>query len=304
MRKLLEYKGIVVALALAGLAGLVILTAALGEARFQPAGPSPFFFGPIRASSGADDVLPLPYLEELLLVILVLIFLAIIYGLLNHRTRKRILLALLRFVITLLILGWVMQYVALKRQGMAELLEAGVPAPDNLLFSAPPLEFVQPEVNSCLAYIISFVVALGVVALAWSLLSRRSQARHTAILEDVAGIARRALVGLQDGRDWDDAIIAAYVHMTEVVTAERGLIRQPDVTPAEFAARMEQMGLAGEAARTLTRLFEQVRYGGQASTRQERDLAVAALNAILRACNVSTTSSPFSYSPAGKGESS
>ena len=131
MRKLLEYKGIVVALALAGLAGLVILTAALGEARFQPAGPSPFSFGPMRASSGAGDVLPLPYLEELLLVILALIFLALIYGLLNPRTRKRILLALLRFVITLLMLGWVMQYVALKRQGMAELLEAGVPAPDN-----------------------------------------------------------------------------------------------------------------------------------------------------------------------------
>jgi len=305
MRKLLEYKGIVVALALAGLAGLVILTAALGEARFQPAGPSPFSFGPMRAASGADDVIPFPFLEELFFAILVLTVLAFIYSVLNPKTRKRILMALLRFGLTVLVLGWVMQYVTLERQEEAELPEAGRPASETIPdFSAPPPEFVEPEVNSYLVYIVSFVVALGVVALAWSLLSRRPQARHTAILEDVAGIARRALAGLQDGRDWDDAIIAAYVHMTEVVTAERGLIRQPDVTPAEFAARMEQMGLPGEAARTLTRLFEQVRYGGQASTRQERDLAVAALNAILRACGVSTASSSFSYSPAGKGESS
>ncbi len=304
MRRLLEHKGIVVALALAGLVGLVILTAALGEARFQPPGPSPFVFEPMRAASGADAVLPFPFLEELFFIILVLTALAFIYFLINPKTRKRMLLALLRFGLTLLALGWIMQNVTLERQVEDELLEAGAPAPESLSdFSVPPPEFVEPQLNSYLVYSISFAVALGVVALAWSILARRPQARHTAALEDVAGIARRALAGLQDGRDWDDAILAAYVHMNEVVTAERGLIRQPNVTPAEFAARMEQMGLPGEAARTLTRLFEQVRYGGQASTWQERDLAVAALNAILRACGVSTLSS-FSYSPAGKGESS
>lgn len=304
MRRLLEFKGIVVALALAGLAGLIILTAALSEARFQPAGPSPFSFGPMDASSGTNDVLPFPYLAEIFLIILGLTLLALIYGLLNPKTRKRILLALLRFVITLLILGWAMQYVAIERQKEAELLEAGPPASESIAnFSAQRPEFVEPRVNSYLVYIISFVVALGVVALAWGILSRRPPARHAAGLEDVAGIARRALAGLQDGRDWDDAIIAAYVHMNEVVTAERGLIRQPNITPYEFAIRMEQMGLPGEAARTLTRLFEQVRYGGQASTRQERDLAVAALNAILRACGV-PASSAFSYGQAGRGESS
>ena len=78
----------------------------------------------------------------------------------------------------------------------------------------------------------------------------------------------------------------AYVRMNEAVSSARGLVRQPAATPSEFSARMEQAGLPGEAARALTGLFEQVRYGGQSASPQDRDLAAAALNAILRACGV------------------
>jgi hypothetical protein len=150
----------------------------------------------------------------------------------------------------------------------------------------PPPEFSPPQVNPWVGFLTSFAITLGLVALAWFIASRRPKKRPVPILVDLAGIAREALADLESGQNWDDAIVAAYVRMNEVVTEERGLIRQPGTTPSEFAVRMEQAGLPGEAARVLTRLFEQVRYGGQTSTRQERDLAAAALSAILRACGV------------------
>jgi hypothetical protein len=49
---------------------------------------------------------------------------------------------------------------------------------------------------------------------------------------------------------------------------------------------MERAGLPGEAVRTLTRLFEGVRYGRKTTSRAERDLASAALSAILHDCGV------------------
>lgn len=302
MRKLLQHKGVVVALALGGFGGLMGLTAALGQTRFQPAGPFPFAWGPMRFSSGANDILSFPYLAEWLLIILGLTLLAIIYGLLHPKTRKRMLLALFRFAITLLMLGWVMQNVVLERQGEAwpGAVASAPESPAN--FSTMPPVFVQPQVSSYLVYFISFVVALGVVALAWGVFARRRQVGYTDTRRDIAEVARQSLNNLQHGRNWDDAIIATYLRMNEVVTAERGLIRPPNVTPSEFAIRMEQMGLSGEAARTLTRLFEQVRYGGQASTRQERDLAVAALNAILRACGLPAEST-FSHDQIERRES-
>jgi len=78
--------------------------------------------------------------------------------------------------------------------------------------------------------------------------------------------------------------VQAYIRMNEVVVAERGLIRQPGSTPSEFAHRMERIGLPAEAVRALTGLFEGVRYGAKTSSPAERDLAAAALKAILHHC--------------------
>lgn len=289
MRRLMEFKALVVVLALAGLAGLGILAATLREARFQPAGPLPFAFeqgaGGVSTIAGPD----LPFLYWLFFAIMLVMVIGLVVTLLNPKTRKRALLALLRLVLTMLSLWWILKYSGLKLPDEGLISAGGPPAPGGN--SAPaqlPPEFTPPQVSPWLALGISFAVALALVALAWWLAARRSKTRHSTPFADLAGIARQALDGLQDGRDWDDAIIQAYLRMNEVVTAERGLIRQPGVTPYEFAVRLEQMGLPGEAARTLTRLFEQVRYGGQPSTRQERDLAAAALNAIVRACGIAS----------------
>lgn len=56
------------------------------------------------------------------------------------------------------------------------------------------------------------------------------------------------------------------------------------MTPGEFALRLEQSGLPGDAVRRLTRLFERVRYGNQKAGLKDTNEAVACLTAILQYC--------------------
>jgi hypothetical protein len=72
--------------------------------------------------------------------------------------------------------------------------------------------------------------------------------------------------------------------MSEVVQTRRGLQRQHDLTASEFAVRLEQAGLPGEAVRRLTRLFEAARYGGRNASREEMVEAVSCLSMVLHAC--------------------
>jgi hypothetical protein len=304
MRRLLEHRWIVILLSLAGLMGLGLLAAELREVEFQPGGPFPLLFS--SASNGsvsASDGLNLSLVQWLSVIALWVVVLTIILVLLNPKTRKRALIALFRFAISLWALWLVLERFGLQ-MGRKPTTPTGQPT-GNLSATPPalPPEFAPPQVHSWVGLVVSFIVALGIVALAWLIL-RRSRPRKFAPLEELAGIARQALDGLQDGRDWDDAIVAAYIRMNAVVTAERGLTRQPGTTPSEFAIYMEIAGLPGEAARTLTRLFEQVRYGAHSSTRRERDLAAAALAAILQACGAAASSSPSAPEPAQTEEGS
>ncbi len=287
MRKLLEYKATILLLAVAGLVGLGLLAAALREFQFRPASPLPFSFSLTAPGVGAGEA-RFPLLTFLVIVAVALVILALIVAIFNPAARKRLLLSLLRFGLTLLAV-WLLMDVADLRVKMTEAMMAAPPPAvvDVSGFAAGETPvFEPPQVSSNMVFLISFGLALGMVLLGWFIYTRRPKGGRHSAKEELAGIARQALSGLQDGQDWDEAIVQAYVRMNEVVTAERGLIRQLGTTPAEFALRMERAGLPGEAVRTLTRLFEQVRYGGRKSDAQERDLAAAALNAILRACGV------------------
>jgi hypothetical protein len=79
-------------------------------------------------------------------------------------------------------------------------------------------------------------------------------------------------------------IVDSYIRMSDAVAKRRGLTRKHDVTPSEFAAYLEKAGVPGDAVRTLTRLFESVRYGARRSTTDENEQAVTCLTAILNYC--------------------
>lgn len=275
-------------MALIGLAALILLSAALRDFTFKP--PLPFSFD-LSSFSGlgfSGSGISIPAWRYFLFGGLVLVILAIILLVVDPELRKRILYRLLRLGLALLLIWFIFTHTR-ERDTFDQLLNM----PQAVGLAAPPVApeaggpvYVPPQINPWVVFAVSFGIGLMVVLVAWFLYTRQLKARSGLVKEEVAGIAREALAGLQPGGNWEDAIVRAYVRMNEVVNAERGLVRQPGNTPAEFARSMERMGLPGEAVRTLTGLFEMVRYGAKTSSPADRDLAAAALSAILHYCGV------------------
>ena len=289
MKKLLDPKIRILLLSGAGLAALALLSAALRNLKFRP--PEPFSFNigqlPVLTPSIISSGTEIPLWRYLLFGILLLIIVSIIVFLMDAEMRKRFLRRMFRFTMSMVAIWLVLTY-AYERGTLKQLLPPtateGGPAAAEAAAAVPPPVYVPPQINPWLVFAISFVIGLGLVLLAWFIYMRRQNNTAHLGLVKVADIARDALDDLQDGHNWDDAIVRAYIRMNEVVIAERGLLRQPSSTPREFAQHMERMGLPGGAVRSLTSLFEGVRYGGKSSSQAERDLAAAALSAILHSC--------------------
>jgi len=230
----------------------------------------------------------IPFWKILTFTGLLLLIFVILLVLMDPEVRKRVLLKIFRFAMTMLALWLILNY-AYERGNLQQLLNLaggapGSPPPGGAATVLP--EYAPPVINPWLVLAISFLIALALVFIGWLVYTRRPRLRTVFSKAEIAGIARETLKDLQANQDWENAILRCYVRMNQVVTAERGLIRQVWVTPAEFALRLERAGLPGEAVRTLTRLFERVRYGGQTSSPAERELAAVALSAILHDCGV------------------
>jgi hypothetical protein len=150
--------------------------------------------------------------------------------------------------------------------------------------------FTPPHVSSILLYLISLGVILLLAVIAFLIsrwwLQRQRLRKASQPLEGLAKVARSSLADISSGRGWEDAIVKCYLRMSNVVAAQRGLIRRMDLTPSEFAMRLEGAGLPGEAVRQLTSLFEAARYGARQASRKETIEAMACLTTILHACGV------------------
>jgi hypothetical protein len=147
--------------------------------------------------------------------------------------------------------------------------------------------FVPSEISPAFSYLISFGVALLLLVTTWALY--RGWQKYMALsnkkpLEEIARIARSSLHDLTSGRDSSDVIINCYLRMSEVVSNKRQLHRSVAMTPHEFALRLEQAGLPGDAVNRLTRLFEVVRYGDRKSSPRDVNEAVNCLTTILHYC--------------------
>jgi len=274
--------------AIGGLVALALLAAELRNFTFREAEPFTLNLGLTRGPAGGGDlaVSDIPLWKTILFISLVLLIFIVLLVLLNRELRKRLLLSMLRSALTLAAV-WLVMKNAYRPGNLPQVDEAPPMASSTQLkIGSQVLEYVPPHINPWLILGISFGIALVLVLAAWWFFSRRTRPGARRAIAEIAGIAREALNGLQPGADWDEAIVRAYVRMDEVVSQQRGFIRQPGSTPSEFAQRMAREGLPGEAVRTLTGLFEGVRYGGRKSSQQERDLAAAALSAILHACGV------------------
>lgn len=282
----------VLLIAILGLAAITILASGLRDVSFRP--------GRILAEQEAqtvslpvvrlvEDLSGIPLWKQLAALGGVFLIILLVSTILSPELRRRVIKTFLRFTLILAALYYLARNYSHLFKGLLEFnTPAAAGVQHDLAEGSPPPVFEAPQVSPLTAFLISAALIAGLAVLFWAV-SRWWQRRQTILamqrpLDDLANIARDSLRRLSTGSPWDDVIMDSYMRMSEVVEKRRGLARQHAVTPSEFAEKLERAGLPGDAVRTLTRLFERVRYGARHSSPDENAQAVNCLRAILNAC--------------------
>ncbi len=292
MRAFITRKVWIALLAIVALAALAILASGLREVSFRA--------GQIMANGEArpvslpvtrliEDLVNIPLWKQLVMWAVMFLIVLIVSTILSPALRRRLILGFLRFMAILGVLYFLAKNYGYLFKGLMQIgdLPEQHAADPNAATASTPV-FTPPQISPALTFLIGLGVALVLVGV-WWWLNRWWKRRQAFLamqrpLDDIADIARSSLDELAAGRAWDDVILDSYFRMSRAVQKWRGLARHHAMTPSEFAARLEQAGLPGEAVRGLTRLFESVRYGEHKSTPDEINEAVICLSAILHHC--------------------
>ena len=288
MRSFLENKRLVLLLAVLALGALTVLAISLNQVPFREGQQ----FGQKEAEgfqSSAEDMgqiwVEVPIWKQVLLWSMLGLMVVLIGLLLSPEGRKRLLIMFIRFVFTF----WAI-YFLLKNYGdqffNLNFGERGAEraGPESV---APIPVFEPSQISPTFSYLISLGFVLLWLVVLWALYRgwKRYQSFQTKKpLEEISRIARSSLNDLSSGRDSSDVIINCYLRMSDVVSSTRRLQREIAMTPHEFALRLEQAGLPGDAVTRLTRLFEGVRYGDRRSGPKDVNEAVSCLKTILHYC--------------------
>jgi len=291
MRSLFEKKPLVLLLAVLALGALIVLSVSLRNVTFGSAQPigreeTEQVASPPQASFVDDSESSLE--SQIALIVAFVVFFALIGVLLSKEARKRLFIFLFRMVFTV----WALYFVFNRYPGLLDFLNPAqggtAPRPTSLESgtSLPSPVFTPPEETPMLNYVISLLIVLGVIFLIWrAYRAWQVMDQRTAVsLQDLARIARSSLRDLSDGRESTDVIMNCYFRMSDTVSDRKNLQRGVGMTPAEFAFRLEEAGLPGDAVRRLTRLFENVRYGARKAGPKDVNEAVACLTTILQYC--------------------
>ncbi|RPI88312.1 MAG: DUF4129 domain-containing protein, partial [Chloroflexi bacterium] len=246
-------------LAALGLAALTILAISLNEIPFREGQQ----FGQAEARQveeppGQTPQMPVSgsIVEQVTLWLAATLLVVLIGLLLSPDLRRRMLRLFIRVAFTI----WAIYY--LFKMNPDLFLQFNLAGNQNLEqgeeeVAAIPV-FEPPQVSSAVSYLISFAVALIFLVVVWLLYrgwKRYVELNARRSLGDIAKIARSSLDDLSSGRNSSDVIINCYLQMSDVVSNTRRLRREIAMTPHEFAARLEQAGLPGDAVTRLTHLF-------------------------------------------------
>jgi hypothetical protein len=271
---------IVLVCSLIAILALFLLAAGMVDLQLKPA---EHFILPGETSDASqmgvlEEIAALSLLQQIILFGGALLLFILIFAMLSPEARKRLLKALVRTVLLMLVIYW-----AIEHFHRPEPVPLNV-ASQSALGNQPPITgtpavFTPPDVPAWLGYAASLAVLLAIVGVSWWIWRRTHLPKSP--LRELADIALSALDEISTGADWEDAVIQCYARMSEAVRKDRGLRRDQAMTPSEFASRLEGAGLPIFPVRRLTRLFEEVRYGGRCSNREEADEAVSCLTSIV-----------------------
>lgn len=288
MRSLLENKRLVLLFAVLALGALTVLAISLDDVPFREAQQfsreeTAQFRG--YATDASEIWVDVPVWKQVLLWSLLGLSVLLIGLLLSPETRKKFFILMIRAALMVWAVYFVLTNYGDRLLGL-DPQERGAAA-SGAAGSSPVPAFEPPQVSPMFSYLVSFAFALLWLVILWVLYRgwRRYQLLNTRKpLDDIARIARSSLNDLSAGRSSSDVIINCYLQMSDVVASKRHLQRESAMTPREFALRLEQAGLPGDAVSRLTRLFEGVRYGDRKSGPRDVSEAVSCLRTILNYC--------------------
>jgi len=292
MRAFFGKKNWIVLFAVVALTAVTVLSSGLRDVSFragQPLGRDEAQAVGLSVAHFVREIAIIPLWKQLAAWAIVVLIVILTSLLLPPELRRRLIQNFLRYTLILIAIFLAFKYVP----GLSDMFQLGDPASGQSGSAAdvniPVPVFVPPRISPAWMVLISVAIAVLIVAAIW--FAGRWWRRRRAFLltarkplEEMGEIARVSLDELSAGRAWDDVIVDCYMRMSSVVERRRGLVRRDTMTPSEFASRLERSGLPAEAVHKLTRLFERVRYGAQASTQDEIGEAVNCLTAIMNYC--------------------
>jgi len=165
-------------------------------------------------------------------------------------------------------------------------------APAAMNEELPPIDLEAPPVQEFtgspplwLGFLVAlFIFLLVAVVIIAFLRSRRRHVQAAMEPDPIAEQAEMALAAIHSGRDVRGVVIDCYSRMCDVLLDERGISRDPSMTPREFQNEfgnwLAKRGVPTDAIKTLTGLFEQVRYSPSPATEAQEQQAVECLSAI------------------------
>jgi len=290
MRRFLSQKRIILILSFFSVVSLVLLASGLHDVEFRAgralgaAESETVRFSVDRAVEAITDV---PAWKQVIFWVLLFLLVLLVSSILSPEMRKRLIRSFLGFSLATLAVLYLIQNDLLTLPDLTSQLEQRLNDSASEALSPFP-EFSPPTVPGWANFLISFGIVLVLLGIGWGLYRWWMRISYLGSLskplDDLAAIAQSSLDDLAAGHDWDDVIVNCYERMSDAVSRKRGIVRQEDMTAAEFARRLEQAGLPGDPVRRLTRLFESVRYGDKTSSQNEINEAVSCLTAILRYC--------------------
>lgn len=133
---------------------------------------------------------------------------------------------------------------------------------------------------------LTWLVILGgcVLAAILGFLFFKRRKERASSLERVLKEAEEAVGALQSGENVRNVIVRCYLQMSQALQEERGIERAPAVTPHEFIDLLVAKGVPAEPVRSLTVLFENVRYGDIPVNAGDEQRALDSLKAIIAVC--------------------
>lgn len=289
MRSLFENKRLILVLAALALVALTVLALSLNEVPFRQAqrfGRSETEGARINPQEVINAWVEVPWWQQVGIWILLLVLVILVGYMLSPELRKLLIRRFIRMALTF----WGIYYILKNYRYLIPALNLpapeSVPGQGNNGTSVDSAVFVPSQISPAFSYLISFAFALLLLVTIWAIY--RGWQKYIALankpLNEIARIARSSLHDLSSGRDSSDVIINCYLRMSDVVSNKRQLHRSVAMTPHEFALRLEQAGLPGDAVSRLTRLFEAVRYGDRKSSSKDVNEAVNCLTTILHYC--------------------